>query len=66
MCCLSFVLQVLLSEARVLGLGPRFMSIYVQKLAVSSGLPLQCSSSLPDCIIVYFLFNFYYPCVVSD
>ncbi|XP_027330539.1 DIS3-like exonuclease 2 isoform X2 [Abrus precatorius] len=28
--------EVLLSEARILGLGPRFMSIYVQKLAVSS------------------------------
>ncbi|EXB44351.1 DIS3-like exonuclease 2 [Morus notabilis] len=26
--------QVLLSEARVLGLGPRFMSIYIQKLAI--------------------------------
>ncbi|KAF4348208.1 hypothetical protein G4B88_017168 [Cannabis sativa] len=26
--------QVLLSEARVLGLGPRFMSIYVQKLGI--------------------------------
>ena len=32
---LFIVLQILLSEARVLGLGPRFMSIYVQKLAVS-------------------------------
>lgn len=29
------VLQVLLSDARVLGLGPRFMSIYIRKLAVS-------------------------------
>lgn len=26
--------QILLSEARVLGLGPRFMSIYIQKLAI--------------------------------
>ncbi|KAJ7965601.1 DIS3-like exonuclease 2 [Quillaja saponaria] len=26
--------EVLLSEARVLGLGPRFMSIYIQKLAI--------------------------------
>ncbi|XP_054797159.1 DIS3-like exonuclease 2 isoform X2 [Prosopis cineraria] len=26
--------EVLLSEARILGLGPRFMSIYVQKLAI--------------------------------
>ncbi|XP_062098740.1 DIS3-like exonuclease 2 isoform X2 [Humulus lupulus] len=26
--------QILLSEARVLGLGPRFMSIYVQKLGI--------------------------------
>ena len=33
---LSAVLfQILLSEARVLGLGPRFMSIYIHKLAVS-------------------------------
>lgn len=31
-----FYLQVLLSEAKVLGLGPRFMSIYIHKLAVSS------------------------------
>ena len=29
-------MQVLFSEARVLGLGPRFMSIYVQKLGVST------------------------------
>lgn len=28
--------QILFSEARVLGLGPRFMSIYITKLAVSS------------------------------
>jgi hypothetical protein len=33
-CSLS-ALQVLLSDARVLGLGPRFMSIYIHKLAVS-------------------------------
>ncbi|KAK7385223.1 hypothetical protein VNO78_30937 [Psophocarpus tetragonolobus] len=26
--------EVLLSEARILGLGPRFMSIYIQKLAI--------------------------------
>lgn len=26
--------EILLSEARVLGLGPRFMSIYIQKLAI--------------------------------
>lgn len=31
-----FWLQILFSEARVMGLGPRFMSIYIQKLAVSS------------------------------
>lgn len=35
-CFLCFLLQVLFSEARVLGLGPRFMSIYIQKFAVSS------------------------------
>lgn len=33
---LFFLVQVLLSEARVMGLGPRFMSIYIHKLAVSS------------------------------
>lgn len=27
-------MQVLISEARVMGLGPKFMSVYVQKLAV--------------------------------
>lgn len=27
--------QILLSDARVLGLGPKFMSLYIQKLAVS-------------------------------
>lgn len=32
----SSIVQVLLSEARILGLGPRFMSIYIQKLAVSN------------------------------
>lgn len=36
---LSFTLlivlpQILLSDARVLGLGPRFMSVYIQKLAI--------------------------------
>lgn len=30
--------QILLTEARVLGLGPRFMSIYVPQLSVSSSL----------------------------
>ena len=30
-----YFLQVLFSDARVLGLGPRFMSLYIQKLAVS-------------------------------
>lgn len=34
--------QILLTEARVLGLGPRFMSIYVPKLAVSSSLGHLC------------------------
>lgn len=29
-------MQVLFSEARVMGLGPRFMSLYIHKLAVSS------------------------------
>lgn len=28
------ILQILVSDARVLGVGPRFMSIYVQKFAV--------------------------------
>lgn len=32
---LFIVLQRLFLEARVLGLGPRFMSIYIHKLAVS-------------------------------
>lgn len=43
------LLQILFSEARVLGLGPRFMSIYIQKLAVSC-FGLLCSlikTSLP-------------------
>lgn len=31
----SSYLQILFSDARVLGLGPRFMSVYIQKLAVS-------------------------------
>lgn len=31
----SSYLQILYSDARVLGLGPRFMSLYIQKLAVS-------------------------------
>ena len=30
-----FFPQILFSDARVLGLGPRFMSVYIQKLAVS-------------------------------
>lgn len=45
--CITFVLnlmslffvlkfQVLLSEARVLALGPRFMTVYIEKLAVRS------------------------------
>jgi hypothetical protein len=29
-----------LSDARVLGLGPRFMSIYINKLAVSISIPI--------------------------
>jgi DIS3-like exonuclease 2 len=32
--CCFFILQIVVCNARVLGLGPRFMSVYVPKLAV--------------------------------
>lgn len=53
----QFFSQILLSEARVLGLGPRFMSIYVQKLAVSALCPLVILVFIVVCIF-HFLYSF--------
>ena len=47
-----FFPQILLSDARVLGLGPKFMSVYIQKLAVSD-LFLIFFSVIP-CIFFWF------------
>jgi hypothetical protein len=42
-------LQVVVCNARVLGLGPRFMSVYVPKLAVQNFI---ISSNGISCIVV--------------
>lgn len=49
-----FYTQILLSEARVLGVGPKFMSIYIHKLAVSghSSRPYSSCHSFLDFIVV--------------
>ncbi|XVF64607.1 hypothetical protein PTKIN_Ptkin09bG0182000 [Pterospermum kingtungense] len=52
--------EILLSDARVLGLGPKFMSVYIQKLAVSG---LFLNSAVP--CIFFFIFNAHFM-VLSD